>query len=96
MGACLSKYKVLQNNYFAPLEDCELPNTHKSSKITEETKAKFCPWSSMEILPFENEFSFFDSEDVKQEKFKPVFLSRKYNPSDIITIWVFTKIILHQ
>ena len=87
MGTCLSKYKILQNNYFvAPPAECELPNPHKSSKIKEETKTKFCPWSAMEIIPFENEFRFFDSEDVENEKFKPIFLSRRYNPSDIITI----------
>ena len=87
MGTCLSKYKILQNNYFvAPPAECELPNSHKSSKIREDTKTKFCPWSTMEIIPFENEFRFFDSEDAENEKFKPIFLSRKYDPSDIITI----------
>ena len=84
MGVCLSKFKVCWSKHFVPVEDCESHNIEQSSFVTEETKTKFCPFSLMEIVPFENECSLMDFED--RDNFKPIFLSRKYDPDDIITI----------
>ena len=65
MGVCLSKLISSEDEHFIPVKDgCEFQNIEQQSLVKEQNyKTKFCHFSSLEIIPFENEYKFMCFED---------------------------------